>query len=318
MSKQLIHFVKIGSCIFTLIIGVCFFVQNASAAGTSLYFDTPTETIGVGDEFSVSLMLNSGDVEINTISGELTFSDPLLTLQKVTTGNSIVPFWVQSPVVSGNAVTFSGIIPGGYKNVVNPITNTRSSATVLTLIFKAVRSGSATIVFSDSHLYLNDGYGTEADVNTMPYTIAIAQKGSNRIVPVTDITIPEAFTPIVAKSEELFDGAYAVFFSTTDKDSGIDHYEVSEGGTDWVIGNSPYLLRDQTLKSKIRIKAVDGAGNYRIEQIDGRILFDKKLILIPIACILIVLLALFIMYKRKIKKIYKFAERLHLDDNQSF
>ena len=55
-----------------------------------------------------------------------------------------------------------------------------------------------------------------------------------------------------------------LIFSTTDKQTGIDCYEIKEGEKDWKKEKSPYLLEDQTLRSIIKVRAVDKAGNERI------------------------------------------------------
>ena len=57
-------------------------------------------------------------------------------------------------------------------------------------------------------------------------------------------------------------------FSTTDPQSGIDHYEILEGSdTVWHNATSPYRLTDQSLSSNIYIRAVDGAGNFRVVEL---------------------------------------------------
>ena len=67
---------------------------------------------------------------------------------------------------------------------------------------------------------------------------------------------------------------YWISFNTTDKQTGIDHYEIMEepltqfgsfqwGRADapWIEERSPYVLDDQSLNSIIRVKAIDKAGN---------------------------------------------------------
>ena len=83
-----------------------------------------------------------------------------------------------------------------------------------------------------------------------------------------DSTPPEDFELKIAEIE---DKNYVVF-ATIDKTSGIDHYEISEIRNKkeekiWEVGESPYLLKDQDLRSKIFVKAVDKAGNERIAEI---------------------------------------------------
>jgi hypothetical protein len=61
----------------------------------------------------------------------------------------------------------------------------------------------------------------------------------------------------------VFDGNYYVVFSTVDKQSGLDHYEIFESGA-WKAVSSPYKLRNQSLKGGVQIKAIDKAGNERL------------------------------------------------------
>jgi len=86
-----------------------------------------------------------------------------------------------------------------------------------------------------------------------------------------DSTPPEDFKPKIGRDPAVFEGKYFLSFATTDKTSGIDHYEVLEQKRTLVRGEkaaeSPYLLKDQSLKSKILVKAVDKAGNERISEI---------------------------------------------------
>lgn len=88
-----------------------------------------------------------------------------------------------------------------------------------------------------------------------------------------DKTKPEEFKPEIAEIE----GKQYLVFSTTDKISGVDHYEIERHyqrialfrtvpTTKWETVKSPYLLGDQKL-SKIFVKAVDKAGNEEISEI---------------------------------------------------
>jgi hypothetical protein len=71
-----------------------------------------------------------------------------------------------------------------------------------------------------------------------------------------------------------FGGRYYIAFSTTDKQTGIDRYEVREellsqfdtfswgrANVSWIETRSPYVLKDQSLNSIIRVRAIDKAGN---------------------------------------------------------
>ena len=86
-----------------------------------------------------------------------------------------------------------------------------------------------------------------------------------------DSTPPNDFLPKIGKDPSVFGGKYFLTFATTDETSGIDHYEISETRGKrqeiWKKAESPYLLEDQSLQSKILVKAVDKAGNERIVQL---------------------------------------------------
>ena len=103
------------------------------------------------------------------------------------------------------------------------------------------------------------------------------QKEVSRFRAMIDATSPEEFKPEIGKAPAVFEGKYFLSFVTQDRMSGVAHYEVAElrrtllGGTEekkeWKVGESPYLLEDQSLRSVIKVKAVDKAGNERIEEI---------------------------------------------------
>jgi len=86
-----------------------------------------------------------------------------------------------------------------------------------------------------------------------------------------DTTKPEVFKPEIGKDSSVFEGKYFLSFSTNDKLSGIDHYELMETRNKkqetWKRAKSPYVLEDQSLRSKIFVKAVDKAGNEQISKI---------------------------------------------------
>jgi len=91
-----------------------------------------------------------------------------------------------------------------------------------------------------------------------------------------DATPAEPFEPKIGKDPSMFEGKYFLSFLAIDKSSGIDHYEVREEKIDlfgtakvsgWEVNKSPYLIKDQTLGSLVKVKAVDRAGNERIAEI---------------------------------------------------
>ncbi len=166
--------------------------------------------------------------------------------------------------------------------------------------------GFAEIVFqNNSQVLLNDGFGTPTEISFKNSTIKIEPKQEFKtlnneweIELLKDEILPEPFKIEIQKDSALFSGQYFIVFSTTDKQTGLDYYEIAEkrgketknyNELEWKRGESPYLLKDQELKSYIYVKAVDKAGNERIE-----ILSPQKrkpsliLIIIPLLPVLLV------------------------------
>ena len=95
-----------------------------------------------------------------------------------------------------------------------------------------------------------------------------------------DTEPPEEFRPEIGQDPEIFDGKYFLVFVTQDKASGIAGYFVHEttrkkdatliDTKDWTEAESPYVLKDQKLRSYIYVKAVDKAGNERIAMVEPR------------------------------------------------
>lgn len=76
-----------------------------------------------------------------------------------------------------------------------------------------------------------------------------------------DTQPPLPFEPKLVSDPAIHGGKYVLVFSTTDAESGIDHYEVKEGLLRWERAESPYVLPLQHLPKIIVVKAVDRAGN---------------------------------------------------------
>lgn len=149
------------------------------------------------------------------------------------------------------------------------------------------------------------------------YYFAIKQKpeGENWTEKTTfrvmvDATLPEPFELQIGKEASVFEGKYFVSFSTKDNPSGIDHYELleeqqkglfkpSQPGT-WKVVKSPYVLKDQSLKSVIRVKAIDRAGNERIAEFIPPYKPFPYWIVVPVVLLIIIVRWLIIKMIRKI------------------
>ena len=168
-----------------------------------------------------------------------------------------------SPTEVGREATageifFSGLVPGGF---------TGEDGYLFSLFFEATRQGEARIETDSEQVLLADGKGSKAAVTRAPLVLDIVGEAQavNELTPLEDSTLPESFSPQVSRDASIFDGKWFVAFVAQDKGFGVSHYEVQEGAGAWKKAVSPYLLEDQSLRSPIAVKAVDKAGNERIE-----------------------------------------------------
>jgi hypothetical protein len=244
---------KFKTVVFSLIV---LGLSTSSAQAASISVKNPSDFIQVGDILTVQINLNTEGKQINAVEAQVKYSTDSLIFNKVNDGDSIINLWVEEPTLTEpGTVTFSGITPGGFSG---------SDVGVLTIQFEAIKEGVGSVMLENVQLFLHDGLGTPLQATIVPLAINI-QGQSTAPSPKTqyiDQEAPESFTPIVSTDPDVFDGRKFLVFSTEDKGSGVDYYEVKEGefGT-YELATSPYEIKDQTLESKIFVRAVDRDGN---------------------------------------------------------
>jgi hypothetical protein len=197
-------------------------------------------------------------------------------------------------------LSFSGGTPGGYCGKIPG--DPGASNIIGKLIFKVknyqpeiAAASKARVFFLDTTRVLqNDGIGSAAKVTRQEASYFIAKsdaapKQEWDTLLTADKTPPEPFILEIQQNSDLYNGRYYLIFSTIDKQTGLDHYSIQEtkrsvseqrfwgklfsvmvndgvSEAEWLPVESPYVLLDQRLKSDIRVKAVDKAGNERIAE----------------------------------------------------
>jgi hypothetical protein len=273
-----------------LFLGVLLFVASSAEAAT-LYIDPPKPTLNRGDAVTLAVRLDTDEAAgecVNAIDGVITYNNAITPVD-ISLGQSILPVWVEEPTIDKEkrTITFAGGIPNGYCGRIEG--DPRLTNTVVELIFRApgltVGGGDTDpigrVEFApESKAYLNDGFGTEATLTTLGAELTLNKTVGTEIVDEwrdeinNDEIPPEEFTISLERDETAFDQKYYIVFNTTDKQSGISHYEVIEEApkeaklftfgaatAPWIEARSPYVLDDQSLRSTIRVRAIDKAGN---------------------------------------------------------
>lgn len=278
---------------FTWVFGVVVLslVLVSPVQAVTLYLDPGTATLFRGDAITASVRImpdqTAGEC-INATDVVVTYPESIQPVD-VSIGRSILSVWVEDPVINKEArtITFAGGIPNGYCGRVEGdpgLTNVLADIVFRSpgLQIGGAESGDMAIIdfAPETRVYLNDGQGTEAQLRTVPAMLTLDKNAGPGIVDdwreaVRDDNVPpEGFSISLERDTVAFSGKYFIVFSTTDKQTGISHYEVMEepaaefgtfswGRTDapWIRAISPYELKDQTLNSTIRVRAYDKAGN---------------------------------------------------------
>jgi hypothetical protein len=265
-----------------------------AAHAAQIYLDPATGKYPPGVTFAVNVRLDPQGQCVNAVSADITYPANIIQAVGASDGNSILSLWVKSPTVFSNygVVSFVGGLPGGYcGRVPGDPSLSNNLATIYFRFPTSTTASTSTVAFQNANIsflnstqaVLNDGQGTLASLKTGGATYSPqAIKGQYLSVDAmadaitNDTTPPEPFTIGVYQNNSLFSGQWFAVFSTVDKQTGIDHYEVAELSTadsakpqdqwNWVRAVSPYLIKNQALNGVLAVRAIDAAGNARVTQ----------------------------------------------------
>ena len=263
--------------LFSVLFSVGLVIASIGTWAAILYLEPSTGEYQPGDTFLVEIKIDTEDECINVVEANLSFSQDILQIVDFSQGQSILTLWVKQPEINQESglISFSGGIPAGFCGRIPG--DPEASDLLGKIIFRVpgFRVGEpgeniATIKFLDtSQVLLNDGLGTKAELTTKRAVFTILAEVSEPSKDEwqkeleEDTILPESFEIEIHQDHTVFEGKYFIIFSTTDKQTGLDHFEIKEGEKDWKTAQSPYLLEDQELKSIIKVRAVDKAGNER-------------------------------------------------------
>lgn len=321
---------------------------STSAEAATLYFEPYESEIHPGDTIALALRIDTEEEEcVNAFDIVLSYGARIIPVD-VSRGSSIVPIWVEDPVIDkdNRTISFAGGIPNGYcgriagdPRLTNIIAEILFQAPPFAIGINTDEQTAQVTLSPDTKVYLNDGAGTLAPLQLLGASFLVEKEPRSepkddwltRVI--NDTVPPQEFSVTLETSESIYGGRHFVTFNTTDKQSGIDHYEIMEEPIDdfdlfawgrvdapWLKGKSPYLLKDQSLNSTIRVKAVDKAGNEYIavyvptEEMRG--FSDRQLASggLMVAGLLIVLVAVgsYLVYRRRLRT---YEEKYGINNN---
>lgn len=283
-----------GKIIAATVFALALWAGPASSKAAEIYLDPATGTFPAGVTFGVNVRIDTQGQCINAASVNLAYPKDELKAVAASDGDSIFSLWIDEPTIYSDygLVSFVGGLPGGYcgrvpgdASLSNKLATVYFEFPTSTDISSATIPVAAELTFATgTEAALNNGLGTSAQLTLSGASYMPTYKG--QFAPVSawenliqnDTTPPEPFKVEVYRNQSLFNDQLFAVFSTVDKQSGIDHYEVAEVpksqlGTpedqwNWVRADSPYLLKNQNLDGMLEVRAFDRAGNERLESYD--------------------------------------------------
>lgn len=328
---------------YTLFTALIFIGSVTFSYAASLYIDPSSGIYGRGDTFSAKVRIDAQEECINAVDIWIGYPQNSIQAVEVGRGESIITLWIEAPSIDkeNGIVHLIGGIPGGYcgripgdpglTNVIGEIIFRVPGFTV-----GVPGESEGDIVFRDgTEVLLNDGLGTSAKLIAFDARFEITEErtGTNEWFESLkdDDVPPEPYSIQLTRTESVYEGKWYVVFTTLDKQSGIDHFEIFETDIEndgfkrgesekaqWIRITSPHVLQDQTLNSIIRIRAFDKAGNQRLaalipdeslrkKEAFGSIQAPKRenilLVFGGIALLILLVVVLFVMRRaRKIKR----------------
>ena len=278
IQQKYLKVFKFLAVVFSLLLFA--FSSTISVFATELYLEPSEGNYRPGDTFLVEIKIETEEECVNIVEANLSFSQDTLDAIDFSPGESILTLWLKAPTIdkSKGEISLIGGIPGGYCGRIPG--DPGVSNLIGRIIFKVpgimveeLGENLAEVKFLDSsQVFLSDMLGTKAQLTTRGAKFEIlseepeVSKGEWQEELEKDTIPPELFEIEITQHPSIFEGQYFIVFSTTDKQTGLDYFEVKEGKKDWKRVTSPYLLEDQSLHSIIRVKAVDKAGNERIAE----------------------------------------------------
>lgn len=267
MNKNLIKLIYPVTFIFAILLTLGIFTSPVLASG-EISFTPGTVKAAPGQEFIVTVRLETGDATVNAISGYIELS-PGLSVKNILEGSSVISLWVERPHLIAqkpgdpdSTISFAGIIPGGLyggRELLRFVAVADSGGTY--------RIGSANI---EALTQGQDPKPLKMKMGTMNVSVmgtaTTSKIAINDSLPPTDLTLYLDTYPDIASSDASKLETFAMF-SAADKDSGISKYEIAysylgkPSSDSWTEVQSPFVIQDKFSNKIVWIRATDHAGN---------------------------------------------------------
>lgn len=158
------------------------FATPIITGAATLNFNPSSGDFTVGNIFTVSVLVNTQGKAINSAEAILNFPTDFLEVVSISKSASIFSLWVEEPSFSNNAGTIfltGGLPTPGFNG---------SAGNIISIVFRAKRAGSVSLIFSSAAVRANDGEGTNILTSSGNAQFSLGYTGPS---------VPEATTPVV-------------------------------------------------------------------------------------------------------------------------
>jgi hypothetical protein len=177
LQKFIVH-----SLIVALIASGLFLLFAWQALAADLTLSPSTGTYSSGQTFNATIRAVPGGSNINAVEAVLSFDPAVLSVVSVSKTGSVFSLWTTEPTFSNTAGTieFGGGSP-------SPFTTTSN---LLTVTFRTVAAGSATVAFDEASVLAADGRGTDVFDSGVSATYSVTTASTPPPTPTPTPTAP--------------------------------------------------------------------------------------------------------------------------------
>ncbi len=228
-----------------------FFALSATSVhAATLTFSPVTAAVQAGNIVSVKVLVNTDGADINTVVATIQFPPNLLQVMSIDQSSSIFSLWAQNPTFSNSAgtVTFTGGLPTpGF---------TGQNGEIVSIIFRALKSGSASLIYSNASVLQNDGLGTDVLDATQAGTIVIKSAAQSQPAnSETSSSVPPL--PVITSTTDPKQDAW---YSNTSAEFG---WMIPSGVTsiETILSKNPDATPTQIYDNSVSQRTVDGIAD---------------------------------------------------------
>lgn len=273
-NKNLVKVLLIVTLIF------CSFQATSYVKAASLSLNASAKNLKVGSTVRVSVYVDAQGQPINSAEGAISFPTDLLQVMSIEKSGSVISFWINEPSFSNTSgrVSFVGGLPNpGYSG---------SGGKIISINFKAKKSGKASIYYSSGSVRANDGMGTNVLQHSYSTSLQISEsvdEPESAIEKKQEASVPKTVKNVLRvinndfeikelERNDLTDPQVKFEFLPKDKYSEIEYFEIQIDTRNLEIlkfsKNNQYIAPILELgEHSMIVKAFDTHNKYKVNSV---------------------------------------------------